>query len=540
MKFLNGKNFPVFPALIVLALVGAACLLFVTRDGICTLSDSAYYVGAARTLLNNHAFGVPLPGGGYKPLTVWPPMYPALLAAIGAFGPDPLEAARWLHALLFGMNIFMVGLLTKRTVKGTGLFPLAASVLVLSSVHLLGIHWLALSEPLFIFLLLLSLYLLTRYVESSEVRWLICAAGAVAGAWLTRYAGASLVATGIIAIVYLGRSAIRKRLFHAALFTVLSSLPAALWMARNHLVAGSATSKHLAWHPVSLSLLEEYLYQLMLMSWPVGMIVSAVAAIALAGFCLTLALGAKREKARLGLPVLQRVPLLFIICYLGLVLVSISLLDANLAQDTWRLLLPVYVVGLVFVLGLAQQLLRSMEKQETLRRLAFVCAVAYVCAFAYPGINWTLNARSNEPEDFVNTNYTSKFWTRSKVIQEIQSLPADTPVYTNGPDALYLLTGRPTYSLPFKFFAETQKANPKYEEEMQKMSAQLRDGGVIVLLRTHEFSNLPTKKELKEALSLGLVSKGPVGAIYKISDSANDSEEDETLKEKLTRLDQLP
>ena len=489
-------------------------MLSVTRSGICTISDSAYYIMAARTLLTHRTFGILSPDGQVTPLTIWPPLYSAVLASLNVFGLDPVVGARWLHAFLFGMNISMVGWLVRKATNGSFWFALTASVLFMSSAHLLSIHWLALTEPLFIFFLLFCLYLLLSYIQKSQVRWLIAAAVAASLAWLTRYSGASLVLTGILAIIRLGRAPFSQRIVHAVVFMLMSSFPAALWMIRNKLAAGTATSKHLAWHPVSLSLLREYLHSIALLILPNSFGPAVMAAVGLLGLCLLLALNWRRRPRHLSFYSHQYLFLLFLLCYMSLIFISISFFDANLAQDTWRLLLPAYIVGLAGTLSVTQRLCESMASKRSFRAAAIALVLLYVGAFLYSGAAWVINSDSGEPADIANTNYTSKFWTRSKLIQEVRTLPMRTPIYTNGPDALYILTGRVTYSLPYKFSADTQQSNPTYADALLTIKDGLRQGGVLVYLKTHQFSNAPSRDELEEYLSLHLVTSDPVGFIY--------------------------
>ena len=100
-------------------------------------------------------------------------------------------------------------------------------------------------------------------------------------------------------------------------------------------------------------------------------------------------------------------------------------------------------------------------------------------------------------------------------MQSLRELPPGTPIYTNGPEALYVLLGKPAYALPQKFSASTLKDNASYEESLKAVGGQLGDSGVVVYLYTHDFSNLPTERELKEKLSLTEVSRDPTGKIFR-------------------------
>ena len=86
-------------------LAGTAVLAATMRYGPGVSPDSAMYVAAARSLLDGAGFV------GYDglPVAFWPPLYPAVLAAFGALGPDVVAVARWLGALVFGLVVFFSG-----------------------------------------------------------------------------------------------------------------------------------------------------------------------------------------------------------------------------------------------------------------------------------------------------------------------------------------------------------------------------------------------------------------------------------------------
>ncbi len=121
-------------------------------------------VTPARTS-NGHGLSIESRPGDRLPLVTPPPLYPSVLPLVGTSGVDPIVAARWVNALFFGANILLVGLLIKRYVgKRTGISLLGA-MLILTSVDMLYIHSFAMSEPAFIFLGLLGLWLIDACSE---------------------------------------------------------------------------------------------------------------------------------------------------------------------------------------------------------------------------------------------------------------------------------------------------------------------------------------------------------------------------------------
>jgi hypothetical protein len=499
-------------------LVGFVSLLYVTRAGICIITDSAYYMMAAEALSKYHAFGTFTPDGQIKPLTVWPPLYPALLSLFGLLGTGPAIAARWVHAVLFGLNASLAGLLARK-ISGGGFFvAAAAAVFFLSSTAMLGIHWVALSEPLFIFFLLICLSALCVYL-ARPLMWCLATAALAAGlTWLTRYSGVGFVAAGTLAVLLMSRLNLKRRIFHASLFALVASAPNLLWMARNMAAAGDMAGKRLGWHPATLSLMQEYATTLLRFMLPEGFIAATVAALALLGLSLLFALGWRRGHFTLALNRQQALLLLFVACYVALVYLSVSFLDANLVIDTWRLSLPIYVIGLLFAVSIAHRLLRvedSRSPGKGFRRATLICAQVFVGAFVFRGAEWVVTSNSGEPKDIENANLTSGYWTESALVRAVKELPREAPIYTNGPEALYVLLGKPVDALPQKFSATTLAANVDYEQRLQEVNRKLGREGAVVYLYTHRFENLPTEKELREKLSLVEVFADKTGKLFK-------------------------
>src|SRR5689334_3113488 len=63
-------------------LAGVLSILFATSQGVGLSADSAAYISAARSLLSSGTFMVPH-DGKLVPLTLWPPLFPAIFAAPG-------------------------------------------------------------------------------------------------------------------------------------------------------------------------------------------------------------------------------------------------------------------------------------------------------------------------------------------------------------------------------------------------------------------------------------------------------------------------
>jgi 4-amino-4-deoxy-L-arabinose transferase-like glycosyltransferase len=494
----------------------------VTAWGIGVSPDSTVYIGAARNLLRGQGLSA-LTGRSFapEPLTHYPPLYPFLLALLGAARGDPLQSARWLNALVFGANILLaglaVGLYTRWTARAAALL---ASLLVLAAPDILQVHSMAWTEPLFILFSLAGLLLLAAYLER-EVRALLMASAAiVALGFLTRYVGVVLLATGVCGILFLSGRDFRRRLSDASLFAFVAGLPMALWMVRNRYAAGGSTDRQFVFHPVGAHQLGSALSTIS--TWLLlGKVRSGVRAtvflveivcLIVVGVLLwrkkrSAASGELKMKAMLAkLPVLLAI---FVIFYIGFFIITASFIDFDTVFDE-RALAPVHVLGVVLLICLACRLLGSSEGGHLSYLLAVFLCIAFAGSYVVRGAGWVRQKRGD------GQGYASRAWKESATIERIKELPPETPIYTNGYDAVYFLTGRRAMFLPEKIVHGTGRANALYASELAQVREQLLNGnGVLVYFDGFpERTYLPTEDELREQLHLRQVKREADGAIY--------------------------
>src|SRR5512142_1907965 len=244
MNFRVTSRSAVFVALLLIAVIGVVLVLQAPPEGAGLSDDSIAYIAGARSMVA---------GDGYReawlasngPVTHFPPAFPSVLAFFGALGIDPLRASRWVNALLFGLNAWLLGILGWRMTRSLGAGLVLAALFAFSG-EMFQVHAVTMSEPLFIFLSLLSFWMFDIYFEHDHHWWWLVACGIFsAWAYLTRYAGLALVATFLVALFIL-HTDWRKRLFSAGIF-LASVIPWALgWAIRSRVEAGNATNRAFA------------------------------------------------------------------------------------------------------------------------------------------------------------------------------------------------------------------------------------------------------------------------------------------------------
>jgi len=202
--------------ILILSLTGMVIMFICTsRYGVGVDPDSVFYISAGRNLLKGLGLSLFYYGDGkLVPMTHFPPLFPALLSLFSFFGASFFSVARWLNILLFGANIWLITLIVNKYTRSVHV-SFFASFLMLTSVGMLSIHSMALTEPLFIFLTISGLYLLASYFENQRLLLFIASSGLTALAFLTRYIGAATVVAGVVGIVYLSKKRMPRRVVDA-------------------------------------------------------------------------------------------------------------------------------------------------------------------------------------------------------------------------------------------------------------------------------------------------------------------------------------
>ena len=197
------------------------------------LWDSINYVSVARSLLAGEGFTEFLG----RPYTIWPPLYPLLLAAPGLLGPDPLDAAGPLNAAAHGLAVFAVARHLPRRLAARPL-ALWGGLAAALAMPLADMAALAMPETPFILLATLALLRLDAHLADGR-RASLGQAAALAGlATLVRYPGVALLGPLLLLPALRPGVAPRERALRLAASAAIAAAPAALWALRRYLLTG--------------------------------------------------------------------------------------------------------------------------------------------------------------------------------------------------------------------------------------------------------------------------------------------------------------
>lgn len=487
----------VFIALLLIAVTGILLVLMATPEGAGLSDDSIAYIAGARSMAA---------GNGYReawlasnqPVTHFPPAFPAVLAFFGFLGIDPLNAARWVNALLFGANAALLGILAWRMSPSLTAGLVLAGLFILSGDQL-QVHTMAMSEPLFIFLSLLSIWMFDLYFERDQHWWLGACATFVGMAYLTRYSGLALIATFVVALFILHKSW-KKKIVTSVLF-VAGTLPWILgWTLRNRLIAENITNRAFAWHPiteeniriglrtVSEALIPVEAWRREIFKQP--MIIEA-AIVLILGVVLVWLLMKIWNYLRNPLPPIPPAPAsqessqgkegiqtrevvsftvaLFFFAYFASTISSMLMFDAA-TKFRLRILAPMFVCLLILLVYLGVWL-RGKN-----RPLVVLLTFLFLGLSAYRQVN-TIDFWSRG-----GMGYASFQWYDSKAMAYLRELPEDTHIYTDEPGAVYLYTGRGNYVLPDRYDSATALARQGFEEKLAIMRQEILDGRAVLVI----------------------------------------------------------
>ena len=502
-------------ALAVMAAVAAAAALLVSPLGPGITPDGVGYVQAARNLSAGHGYVHGAGAGSYAPTTHWPPFYPVLLSLPARAGLDPLPGARLMGAVLLALTVLLLGWLVRTRTGGSlwaMLFVAAATVCVQP---MLWVHTMVLSEPPYMLLSMLALAALAFHMDKPSWHVLALAALAAGAAFMTRYVGLALVATGTLGLVLWRVGTWRQRLRDAALFGAGACLPMALWVVRNVGAARTATDRAITHgivsraelakgvHTVSAWLMPSDLYGRRKLAVTLVLLAAAVAfAVLVAVNRLTGPPEGRQEPRERVLSRLVPLMLLFALLHVVAVLGAMLLTTAppNLGP---RFLIPAFPALLVAITCAVHDQLRAAARRAPAVALFALVAAVCIGVHLHSTVRWGLHNRS------AGDGFLSRSWRDSPLLARVAGLPADVPVYCNRGDAVYILTGRRMRGMPWG------NDPASVSRQFASIDRALRErGAVVAWFDGVRRENIPSEEAVRAALPLRPIFRAADGTLY--------------------------
>ena len=498
-----------------LALIGAGILAVATRWGIGIYTDSVVYIGAARSILAGDGFQFLNDIGQFSPITQYPPGYPWLIAAFAWTGFDPLDSARLISIIFCAGNSLLVAYIVFRSTASFGAMLLAV-FLSFAAFPMVYINSQALSEPPFIFLTLLGVCFLARYLQKSHRASIYWFALAIGLSCLVRYVGIAFGMTGAAVILFYGRDDWRKRLIDAVTFSVLSAIPIVGWVVRNYLSAGNAVNRTFGFHLPALADLLPSMDTVGHWLLPTSVVDNALWPSRLFMLLVFMLFYGLVRKVDWWCSWYPRLMIYCVIGYGSFLFISFSFNDQPLFFDTRTLALP-YVATMIVVLSITTEWLRvNRPGGKSWRWFEFDCAVVILLALQMiNGVVWLRQSYVN------GIGFATDTWRNSELIHFAKNAPASTPIVSNAPDFIYTLTGRRTAMIPYKADPNSRQPNQHYAQAITVMHQQLKQPNAVFVYFNDEdrLWYLPSIKELESAIPLHAVKTAKDGTIYDLKSS---------------------
>src|SRR5262249_25488362 len=194
--------------------------------------------------------------------------------------------------------------------------------------------------------------------------------------------------------------------------------------------------------------------------------------------------------------------------YLAVLLFSGSFFDAGIPFDS-RILGPLYPPPLVLGAAAWPGLPGSSEKGRRLRIVGVALAAILFCS-QLAGTTSSLASGYRK-----GIGYAGRAWRDSPLARRLRDM-GRAPVFTNAPDAVYLVTGLPAFNIPAKVDAHTNLPYAGFPAELEALRVRLEtENGVLAYF--HKISwrwNLPSEEELTERLDLRVLAREADGVTY--------------------------
>lgn len=223
-------------------------------------------------------------------------------------------------------------------------------------------------------------------------------------------------------------------------------------------------------------------------SWPgpAKLAILALAGVALAAlhrlaFRGAASLNATTSARAWAMPGAVRLVWWFLLAY-GLVLVAAtSFADANIPWDD-RLLSPAFIAVVILVAAAFTPAMQRILVIRGERASGLMAASLGLVVAVVVGVSAIRTSAYVARASVDGLGFHLRAWSSSPTLSVAQGLPADTLIYSNSPEAIYLLAGKVARPLPRKVDRSVGIPRGEYTSEIDAMAANLMVAGGMVVV----------------------------------------------------------
>lgn len=449
MRLRSSTKVAITLTFLLLAWCGAGLLLYAMRWGPWVYSDSVAYILSAHNWVAGRGLGIYNPSGEFDPMM--PPGYPWLIGALLALNLDSLQAITAMNSLCFALCLFLLGWGTWRF-SGSQLWGWTTAMLVLLAPGVITNFDGAMSEPPYMVLGLLNLFLLAHYARSPRLEVGIAAALCAAGAGLVRTIGLVNLVIGILVILVTHRRSWQEAVVRASGYALLAGTLPLVWLFRETL-----PNRPFVWDSALLIQANTFRREVTRLSlqWvPIFKILPAswLKSLALVSMGLLAGLGAGwawKQARREGNPQPElsggltwwAVVTFYALGYL--LFLGLSYLFSSLTPDIdTRLLMPFFIALAVAIPGGFFLAMRARSVAPHWEGLLAALILLSTLAYYLPTTLSYLNQRHT-----FGSGYSGLRWRESETLRAVPNLPANLPLVSNQPIAVLFYTQRFPYDI---------------------------------------------------------------------------------------------
>ncbi len=416
-------------------IIGFTVFMISTKWGVGLSDDSYHYVFPAQDYLN---------GTGFHPSLHYPPVLTLLLLIPGSMGIELMDAARWLNAGLFGVNIALICYLIWY-LRRSFIYAMLIAASLFAFGFIFELHAWLMSEALFLFFTLWGSLSLIKWFNSQRYIWLILSGFFFGMSTATRYIGISGLIAGVILIMLF----IKPRNHYNTLRFIFSGiLPIIGMILLGVFRSGGISDRSIGYYPLDSgdifaavnAMIGTILPGRFVAGFEIYWLVIVLTCIALGGWFLLF----KYQPVNGSSQQIKASKLMMIFCYTYCVIYLVILIPSRLFFDPLipfdtRLLGPMLVVGVLLIAILIGETWRRMHPI-----LKWGLSLMLATLLLVNGIRTINTLRSYYQQ---GRGYNSARDHISETYAYLRRFP-DTPIYSNAPAALYFWLGRHTYALP--------------------------------------------------------------------------------------------
>jgi len=485
-------------------------MYWISAHGPGVTPDSIEFIEASRSLLSGNGLSV-----HGQPLVRFPPVLPLLLSATSLFlHADTLVAARFLVALLFGVNLVLLAICVQKCTAYDAVATACIILVFLCSAPVIQVHARVMSEAPYIALSTAGLLLLAHHLAHPRASLLILAALLTGVAAATRYIGVVLLPSAALALLLLDDRPLKTRSADIAIFSGIACLPLATWLVRNTLTAHATTGRVFAVHLFGIEGVKRLIdstYRFILPIDVSGWVQVIHIGMALILLCFACMLVCKNAHAQQGHRQLRHfLPAIFVIyavAYVVFLILSISFFDAATPVDH-RLLLPILLPLAAASISVVWSLSETLAQRCVWR--GFVGFVLFSVS-----INASHAISTAEQIHQQGDGYTARSWAQSEILAYLSSLPEPTKIYSNGPEVIRFLARKEAVWIPMPVFPGAGRENEHFQDDMATVAEQCADGTAVIAYFTSITWRwyLPSQEELTSEYGIPLMRKLQDGVI---------------------------